>query len=57
VVVLLAESVADALFGGTGPALDAIGIDLEQDSDAVAGVAGDFGGGNVDQAEGLTSRS
>jgi len=46
VFVLLAESVADALVGCAGLAVDAVGVDLEQDGDAVAGAAGDFGGGD-----------
>jgi hypothetical protein len=46
VFVLLAESVADALVGCAGLAVDAVGVDLEQDPDAVAGAAGDFGGGD-----------
>jgi hypothetical protein len=37
------ESIADALVGGAGLAVDAVGVDLEQDGDAVAGAAGDFG--------------
>jgi hypothetical protein len=39
-----AESVGDALVGGAGLAVDAVGVELEQDGDAVLGAAGDFGG-------------
>src|ERR1017187_6793531 len=38
------EGVGDALVGGAGLAVDAVGVDLEQDGDAVPGAAGDFGG-------------
>jgi hypothetical protein len=44
--VVFFESVADALVGGSGLAVDAVGVDLEQDSDTVARAAGDFGGGD-----------
>ena len=43
--VLGAEGVGDALVGGVGLAVDAVGLDLEQDGDAVPGAAGDLGGG------------
>jgi hypothetical protein len=43
----LVEGVADALVGGGGLAVDAVGVDLEQDGDAVAGAAGDLGGGHA----------
>jgi hypothetical protein len=46
VFVLLVEGVADALVGGAGLAVDAVGVDLEQDCDAVAGAAGDLGRGD-----------
>src|SRR5258708_39731387 len=46
VFVLLAEGVVDALVGCAGLAVDAVGVDLEQDGDAVAGAAGDLGGGD-----------
>jgi len=45
VLVLAAEGVGDALVGGVGMAVDAVGVDLEQDDDAVPGAAGDLGGG------------
>jgi hypothetical protein len=45
-VILAAEGVGDALVGGVGLAVDAVGVDLEQDDDAVPGAAGDFGGGH-----------
>jgi hypothetical protein len=45
--VVFFEGVADALVGGSGLAVDAVGVDLEQDGYAVAGAAGDFGGGNA----------
>jgi hypothetical protein len=32
--------------GSGGLAVDAVGVDLEQDGDAVAGAAGDLGGGD-----------
>jgi hypothetical protein len=41
-----AEGIADALVGGACLAVDAVGVDLEQDGDAVAGAARDFGGGD-----------
>jgi len=40
--VMPVEGVADALAGGAGLAVDAVGVDLEQDGDAAAGAAGDF---------------
>jgi hypothetical protein len=42
------KSVADALVGRGVLAVDAVGVDLEQDSNAVAGAAGDLGGGHAD---------
>jgi hypothetical protein len=42
--VLDAEGVGDALVGGVGLAVDAVGVDLEEDGDALPGVAGDLGG-------------
>src|SRR5271165_5279602 len=42
-----AEGVGDALVGGVGLSVDAVGVDLEQDGDAVPGAAGDFGGGDA----------
>jgi hypothetical protein len=44
--VLGAEGLGDALVGGGGLAVDAVGVDLEQDRDAVPGAAGDLGGGH-----------
>ena len=44
--VVFVEGVADALVGGVGLAVDAVGVDLEQDGDAVAGAARDLGGGD-----------
>src|SRR6185437_13111584 len=44
--VLGAEGVSDALVRGIGLAVDAVGVDLEQDGDAVPGAAGDLGGGH-----------
>src|SRR5450755_4204825 len=41
------RGVADAAVGGTGLAVDAVGVDLEQDGDAVPGAAGDLGGGHA----------
>ena len=38
-----AEGVGDALVGGVGLAVDAVGVDLQQDCDAVPGAAGDLG--------------
>jgi hypothetical protein len=43
--VVSVESFVDALVGCFGLAVDAVGVDLEQDSDAVADAASDFGGG------------
>jgi hypothetical protein len=45
--VLAAEGVGDALVGGVGLPVDAVGVDLEQDDDAVPGPAGDLGGGHA----------
>src|SRR6202030_290315 len=45
-VILAVEGVGDALVGGVGLAVDAVGIDLEQDDDAVPGAAGALGGGH-----------
>ena len=36
-----AEGVGNALVGGSGLAVNAVGVDLEQDRDAVPGAAGD----------------
>ena len=44
--VLGAESVGDALVGCVGLAVDAVGVDLQQDRDAVPGAAGDLGRGH-----------
>jgi hypothetical protein len=44
--VLGAEGVGDALVGGAGLSVDAVGVDLEQDGDAVPGAAGDLGRGH-----------
>jgi hypothetical protein len=38
-----AEGVGDAFVDGAGLAVDAVGVDREQDGDAVPGAAGDFG--------------
>ena len=38
------DGVADALVGGVRLAVDAVGVDLQQDSDTVASAACDFGG-------------
>jgi hypothetical protein len=43
-VVVAAEGVGDALVDGAVLAVDAVGVDLEQDGDAVPGPAGDLGG-------------
>jgi len=43
--VLGAEGVGDALVGGVGLTVDAVGVDLEQDRDAVPGAADDLGRG------------
>ena len=40
------EGVGDALVGGVGLPVDAVGVDLEQDGDAVPGAVGDPGGGH-----------
>ena len=39
-------AVGDALVDGVGLAVDAVGVDLEQDGDGVPGAAGDLGGGH-----------
>ncbi len=44
---VVVEGVADAPVGGGGLAVDAVGVDLEQDGDAVSGAAGDLGGGHA----------
>src|ERR1039457_1143829 len=44
--VVTAEGVGDALVHVVGLAVDAVGVDLEQDGDAVPGAAGGFGGGD-----------
>jgi hypothetical protein len=41
--VLGAEGASDALVGGVGLPVDAVGVDLQQDSDAVPGAAGQLG--------------
>jgi hypothetical protein len=46
-LVVILEGVADALVSGAGLAVDAVGVDLEQDGDAVPGAAGDFDGGDA----------
>jgi hypothetical protein len=40
-----AEGVDDALVGGISLTVNAVGVDLEQDRDAMPGAAGDLGGG------------
>ena len=53
--VAFVEGVADALVGGAGLAVDAVGVDAEQDGDTMAGAARVLGGGHADaQPEGLT---
>ena len=41
-----AKGVGDALVGGISLPVDAVGVDLQQDGDAVPGPAGDLGGGH-----------
>ena len=41
-----AEGVGDPLVGGVSLPVDAVGVDLQQDGDAVPGAAGDLGGGH-----------
>ena len=43
--ILAAERVGDALAGGISLPVDAVGVDLEQDRDAVPGAADDLGRG------------
>jgi hypothetical protein len=43
-----AEGIGDALVGGGGLTVDAAGVDLEQNGDAVPGAAGYLGGGYPD---------
>src|ERR1022692_1887095 len=45
-IVRVVEGAVDAGVGGVGLAVDAVGVDLEQDGDAVPGAAGDLGGGH-----------
>jgi hypothetical protein len=40
------EGVGDALVGCISLPVDPVGVDLEQDRDAVTGAAGDFGHGH-----------
>jgi hypothetical protein len=42
-----AEGVGDALVGGVSLPVDAVGVDLQQDGDAVPGAAGDLGRGHT----------
>jgi hypothetical protein len=42
----IAQGVGDALVGSVGLAVDAVGVDLQQDGDAVPGAAGDLGRGH-----------
>ena len=44
--VLGAEGVGDAPVGGISLPVYAVGVDLQQDRDAVPGAAGDLGGGH-----------
>jgi hypothetical protein len=46
-VLTAAEGVGDALVGGVGLAVDAVGVHLQQDDDAMPGAAGDFGRGHA----------
>ena len=41
------QGVGDAFVGDIGLAVDAVGIDLEQDDDTVSGAAGGPGGGHT----------
>src|SRR3984957_14537537 len=41
-----AEGGGNALLGGVGLPVDAVGVDLEQDGDTVPGAAGDLGSGH-----------
>src|SRR5439155_14112603 len=43
-LIRAAECVSNAPVDGVGLAVDAVGVDLEQDGDAVSGAAGDLGG-------------
>jgi len=45
--VLDAEGVGDALVGCVGLPVDAVGVDLQQDRDAVPSPAGDLGRGGT----------
>jgi hypothetical protein len=49
-VLTAAEGVGDALVGGVGLAVDAVGVHLQQDDEAVPGAAGDFGRGHAGRA-------
>jgi hypothetical protein len=50
-----AEGIGDALVGGGGLAVDAVGVDREQNGDAVPGAAGDLGGGYPEFTQSDTS--
>jgi hypothetical protein len=43
---LWCEGIGDALVGGVGLTVDAVGVDLEQDGDGVPGAGGDLGRGH-----------
>ncbi len=43
---MAAKSMGDAPVGSAGLPVDAVGVDLEQDGDAVPGTAGDLGRGH-----------
>jgi hypothetical protein len=50
-----AQGGGDALVGGVGMAVDAVGVDLEQDGDAVPGAAGDLGRGYPEFSQSQTA--
>jgi len=48
-IICAAESISDAFVDGVGLAVDAVGVDLEQDGDAVPGAAGPAARGRLDR--------
>jgi len=44
-LIRAAQGISDAFVDGVGLPVDAVGVDLEQDGDAMPGAVGDFSGG------------
>ena len=53
--VLSTEGGGDPLVGGIGLTVDAVGVDLEQDGDAVPGAAGDLVAGTPEFSQSETA--